>query len=318
MTTNLSPSYVGVDVSKAHLDVAIDEVGETWRAQNNVPGIERTVTRLQGLQPALVVVESTGGLERPLVVALYTAGVPVALVNPGRVREFAKAVGLLAKTDKLDARLLARFAAAVKPAPLQLPSEAERHLSALMRRRHQILEMLTAEKNRVHTIPSRMRERLENHIVWLEQELDALNTAIQDFIQQQPDFKDKDEIMQSVPGIGPVTAAIVLADLPELGRLNRKEIAALVGVAPFSRDSGQQRGKRWVQGGRSSVRTILYMATLSAIKYNPRIQAFYEHLKARGKESMVAVVACMHKLLTYLNAMLRDMRPWQPQSASYA
>lgn len=191
MVQNLSPSYVGVDVAKARLDVAVDEAGETWTAHNEAMGIDRTVARLQTLQPALVVVESTGGLERPLVVALYTAGVPVALVNPGRVKGFAKAIGLLAKTDKLDARLLARFAAAVKPAPLQLPSEAEQHLSALMSRRHQILEMLTAEKNRLHTIPTSMRERLENHIVWLEQEVDDLNTAIQNVISHQPDFRKR-------------------------------------------------------------------------------------------------------------------------------
>jgi len=316
MNSKPSSSYVGVDVSKARLDVAVDEAGETWSARNDATGIARTVARLQTLPAALVVVESTGGLERPLAVALYTVGVPVALVNPGRVKGFAKALGLLAKTDKIDARLLARFAAAVKPAALQLPSEAEQHLSALMSRRHQIIEMLTAEQNRQPTVPTSLRERLESHIAWLEQELQDLNAAIQAFIQQRPEFREKDELMQSVPGIGPITAAILLADLPELGHLDRKAIAALVGVAPFSRDSGQRQGKRWVQGGRSSVRNILYMATLAAIKYNPRIQAFHQQLKARGKEPKVAIVACMHKLLTYLNAMLRDMRPWQPQMVS--
>jgi transposase len=316
MTSQLSsasPSsgYVGVDVAKARLDVAVDEAGTTWTAQNAPAGIAATVRQLQALPATLVVVESTGGLERPLLEALYAAGVPVALVNPSRVKGFAKALGLLAKTDKLDARVLARFAAAVKPAPIQLPSAETQQLAAWMGRRQQLLEMLTAEKNRRATMPSPLQERLESHIAWLEEELQELNALIQTLIQQRPEFQAKDDLLQSVPGIGPTTAAILLADLPELGRLDRKAIAALVGVAPFSRDSGQHQGKRWVQGGRSAVRNILYMATLTAIKYNPRIRAFHQQLTARGKAAKVAIVACMHKLLTYLNAMLRDMRPWQ-------
>ena len=304
--------FVGVDVSKRELDVAVGQQGSSWQARNDRTGIAKTVGRLQELRPALVVVESTGGLELPLMVALHEAGLPICRVHPGRVREFAKSIGLLAKTDKLDARLLARFAEAVQPPVSSLPSPAEQELLALMTRRRQVVEMLTAEKNRLSNAPASVQKRLRQHITWLEEELAQLNEQIEQLINQTPDFKDKNDLLQSVPGVGPVTSAIIAADLPELGLLNRQQIAALVGVAPFNHDSGRKQGKRRIKGGRPVIRSILYMATLSAIRFNPVIKTFYQHLLAQGKQKKVAIVACMRKLLTILNAMLRDHKPWNP------
>jgi transposase len=310
MTESASTPFVGIDVSKAQLDVAVGQDGETWQAGNDPLGIQRSVERLRHLAPARIVVESTGGLELPLVAELYAAGLPVALVNPGRVREFARSLGQLAKTDRLDARLLARFAQAIQPPVVQLPAETEQHLAALMARRRQVLEMLTAEKNRLPTTRLRLRARLENHISWLQLELETLTQEVAEFIQQTPEFQHKDHLLRSVPGVGPVTSAILLADLPELGRLNRQKIAALVGVAPFNRDSGGRRGQRWVKGGRVSVRNVLYMATVAAVRFNPTLKAFYTRLVAQGKPKKVALVACMRRLLTFLNAMMRDLQPW--------
>jgi len=311
MTESTSSPFVGIDVSKAQLDVAVGQAGEAWQAGNDPLGIQRSVERLRQLSPTRVVVESTGGLELPLVVELYAAGLPVALVNPGRVREFARSLGQLAKTDRLDARLLARFAEAIQPPVVRLRAEVEQHLAALMARRRQVLDMLTAEKNRLATTRLNLRARLEKHIDWLQQELQALNQEIDEFIQQTPEFRHKDHLLRSVPGVGPVTSAILLADLPELGRLNRKKIAALVGVAPFNRDSGGRRGQRWVKGGRVAVRNVLYMATVAAVRFNPVLKAFYTRLVAQGKPKKVALVACMRRLLTILNAMMRDLQPWQ-------
>jgi transposase len=311
MATSSQSPFVGIDVSKRQLDVALRPTGEGFSAANDGIGIGRIVERLRSVQPALIVVESTGGLEIPLMTELLSVGLPVALTNPRRVREFAKSLGLLAKTDKLDARLLAHFAEAVQPPVSRLPSAAEQQLQALMTRRHQVVEMLTAEKNRLANTRADIRRKIEQHVAWLEQELEDLNQAINDLIGRTPEFKAKDELICSVPGIGPITAAILLADLPELGQFNRQKVAALVGVAPFNNDSGRRRGKRRVWGGRSSVRNILYMATLSATRFNPVIQAFYDHLLRQGKLKKVALVACMRKLLTILNAMVRDRRPWQ-------
>lgn len=302
--------YVGIDVSKARLDIFVSGDNEIWATSNDEEGFQFILERLHPITPALIVVESTGGLEISLLVALYTAGLPVALVNPGRVREFAKSTGLLAKTDKLDARLLARFAEAVKPALTQLPSEAEQLLSDLMGRRCQLIEMLTAEKNRLGTVRKPARPRIEKHIAWLEDELVGINQEINQFIQQSPSFKQKDNILRSTPGVGSVTAAILISDLPELGKLDRKEIASLVGVAPFNNDSGRHRGKRRIKGGRESVRRVLYMAALTAARCNPIIKSFYERLLKMGKEKKVALIACMRKLLTILNAMVRDMKPF--------
>ena len=302
--------YVGIDVSKARLDIFVSGDNEIWATSNDEEGFQSILERLHPITPALIVVESTGGLEISLLVALYTAGLPVALVNPGRVREFAKSTGLLAKTDKLDARLLARFAEAVKPPLTQLPSEAEQLLSDLMGRRCQLIEMLTAEKNRLGTVRKPARPRIEKHIAWLEDELVGINQEINQFIQQSPSFKQKDNILRSTPGVGSVTAAILISDLPELGKLDRKEIASLVGVAPFNNDSGRHRGKRRIKGGRESVRRVLYMAALTAARCNPMIKSFYERLLKMGKEKKVALIACMRKLLTILNAMVRDMKPF--------
>lgn len=316
MAAEHAEQYVGIDVSKRQLDISVGQDGEYWTVANDMIGIQDTMERMEALAPALILVESTGGLERALVAELYDAGLPIVVAHPGRVREFAKSVGLLAKTDKLDARVLARYAEAVRPAPTELPNEAQQHLSALMTRRRQVLEMLVAEKNRLPTARLSVREGLGKHIDWLESELDELNHDIDDFIQQTPEFKAKTDLLGEVPGIGKVTCAILMSDLPELGRLNRKKIAALVGVAPFNNDSGPRRGRRRVKGGRPSVRKVLYMATVAALRCNPVIRTFYLRLVDQGKEKKVAIVACMRKLLTILNAMVRDMQPWQPSLAA--
>jgi len=315
MNNSCEAIWVGIDVSKAQLDVAVGEAGEFWSAGNDREGIAKTVEHLVRLNPQGVVVESTGGLERQILTGLLMAGVPVTLVNPHRIREFAKSIGWLAKTDKLDAHLLARFGQAVKPNPTRLPSEAEQQLSALIARRRQLIDMRTAETNRLGSAPASMLPGIQEHLSWLNDKITELDEQIEQSIQNHPDFKAKDEILQSAPGIGPVTSAILIADLPELGQHDRKVVAALVGVAPFNNDSGFRKGKRRVKGGRSSVRTVLYMATISATRYNPTIKSFYDHLLKMGKLKKVAIVACMRKLLTILNAMLRDSLPWKPASA---
>lgn len=304
--------YVGIDISKASLEVAVRPAGESWSAANTSQGIARLIQRLAPLHPVLIVVESTGGLERPLIAELCFAHLSVALVNPGRVRDFAKSTGELAKTDKLDAGVLAHFAQAVKPAVVVLPTEPEQLLSALMTRRRQLVEMLTAEKNHLLSTPGATRSWVERNIASLEQQLAELNREIDDFIKHDPAFRDKEQILRSAPGVGRITAAILLSDLPELGKLDRKKIAALVGVAPFNRDSGSRSGKRQVKGGRAAVRAVLYMATVCAVRFNPVLKAFYSRLLDHGKQKKVALVACMRKLLTFLNAMIRDSRTWTP------
>lgn len=301
---------VGIDVSKAWLDVAVGAQEQPWRVANSTEGIADLVARLQPLQVELIVLESTGGLEGMVLAELHAAGLPVARVNPGRVREFAKATGQLAKTDRLDARILAQYAQVIRPDPVHLPSEDEQYLAALVSRRRQLTDMLVAEKNRLPTTPTRLQAGVRKHLAWLKAEIRTLEQEIEDFIRRTPLWREKDELLKSVPGIGDVTACTLLAELPELGQLNRKEIAALVGVAPFNRDSGRIHGKRHIHGGRTSVRTPLYMATLSATRFNPVIRTFYQHLLAKGKEKKVALVACMRKLLTILNAILRHHQPW--------
>ena len=309
-------SFVGVDISKERLDIGVSREGESWQANNDEVGIRNTANRLVEIQPALVVVESTGGLETALVVELCARQIPVALVNPGRVREFAKSLGLLAKTDKLDAHLLARYGKAAELQPSVLPSTDIQHLSALMSRRRQLIQILSMEKNHSLSTALNLRPRLQEHIAWLEQELDRLTEEIQQAIQATPLFKEKEHILRSAKGVGRITASILLSDLPELGQLDRKKIAALVGVAPFNNDSGRRRGPRRVKGGRSSDRNVLYMAALVASRFNPVIKRFYQRLVAAGKKKKVALVACMRKLLTILNAMIRDMTPWK--SPTYA
>lgn len=316
--TGQASIYVGIDVSKGRLDVAIGEQGEFWNVANDEKGIAKLVERMKEVRPELIVLESTGGLELPVMGELYACKIPVALVNPGRVREFARSIGLLAKTDKLDARLLARFAEAVKPPVTHLPDEQEQHLIALVTRRRQLIEMLVAEKNRLNTVRLSLRENLEEHITWLHKALKGLDQEIQEFIHQSPAWNDKQDLLQSVPGVGPVTASTLLAELPELGKLDRKKIAALVGVAPFNDDSGHRRGKRRVKGGRGSVRNVLYMAALSTSRFNPILRPFYERMLQRGKEKKVALTACMRKLLTFLNAILRDQKRWNPSLKQFA
>ncbi len=251
------------------------------------------------------------GLERAVQVELGRAGLTTALVNPRRVREFAKAIGLAAKTDKLDARLLVRFARDARPKPTELPSEDDQHLSALLARRKQLLDMLTAEKNRLETLPLTLKDMLNEHIDWLERHILSIDQEIDDFIRKDPDRKQKQDLMRTVKGVGPVTASTLSADLPELGQYNKKQIAALVGVAPFNNDSGNWRGRRRIKGGRASVRQVLYMAAVVATRFNPVIRVFYQSLVQRGKEKKVAIVACMHKLLSILNAMIRDQTPFR-------
>lgn len=314
--TACSVLYVGIDVAKEHLDLAFGATAAPEQIAYTPAALTQLVTRLQALPAVQVIVEATGGLEVPLLTALWAAGLAVARVNPQRVREFAKASGRLAKTDRLDAQLLAQFGAALQPAATALPSEASQTLAALVERRRQVVAMRTMESNRRLSASPTVQAHLDQHLAWLDAEIAALEQEISDFIQQNPAWAAKDGILQSVPGVGQVTARTLLAALPELGAIDRKKIAALVGVAPFNHDSGRLRGKRFIQGGRYEVRSVLYMATLSATRYNPIIHTFYEHLLAAGKAKKLAIVACMRKLLTMLNAMLRDKQAWNPKSTS--
>lgn len=269
------------------------------------------VERLRGVRPALVVLEATGGLQIPAVAALAAAGLRTVVVNPRQVRQFAGATGRLAKTDAIDAQVLAQFGEAVRPEVRPLPDADSQELSALVNRRRQLIEMLTAEKNRLRLAAKKVRPNIEAHIRWLEGELLDLEGGLGDAIRSSPVWRERDNLLRSVPGVGPVLSSVLLAELPELGRLNRKEIAALAGVAPLNRDSGQFRGRRTVWGGRSHVRTALYMATLVASRYNPTIKSFYQRLLSVGKPKKVALTACMRKLLTILNAMMRHQAPWE-------
>jgi len=314
METNSGP-YIGIDVSKAMLDVSIGVSGEQFRVENNDAGMKKLVERLEAVRPSLIVVESTGGLEKLVVVELFTHALPVALVNPGRVREFAKSTGRLAKTDKLDARILAHFGEAIHPALVILPSEEEQYLSALMNRRRQVIDLLTMEKNHLLSTPVKVRPRVEQSISTLQAQLDELNQTIDQFIDHNDAFRKKEDILRSLPGVGPITAAILLSDLPEIGSMDRKKIAALVGVAPYNNDSGHHSGRRRIKGGRESVRHVIYMAALAATRFNPVIKSFYQRLIERGKSFKVALVACMHKLLIILNAMIRDLSVWHPKAS---
>jgi transposase len=317
--SNVAPaSYVGIDVAKAWLDVAVRPSGETWRVANAPTDLDlgALVERLQQVAPQVVVLEATGGYERAIVAALAVAGVPVAVVNPRQVRDFAKATGRLAKTDALDASVLAHFAEAVRPLPRPLADEAAQALAALVERRHQLVTMLVAEKNRQQQALPAVRPLIQAHVQWLEQALRELDRELEQRLHTSPLWRTRDHLLQSVPGIGPVVALTLVADLPELGTLTHKQVAALVGVAPLNRDSGLLRGKRLIWGGRARVRAALYMAALSAVRYNPILRAFWTRLRERGKPKKVVLVACMHKLLTILNAMLKHQTPWQPVHAA--
>jgi transposase len=305
--------YVGIDVAKATLDVAIGSDGELVQVENNEAGIAQLIQRLGEVAPRLVVLEATGGYESLVAGAIAGREIAVAVVNPRQVRDFAKATGVLAKTDRIDARVLARFAEAVRPEPRPLPTAEAKELEAFLSRRRQLVDMLTMEKNRLSIATTeRMKKSLKKHIDWLEEALRRANDDIDKTIRNSPAWREQEDLLRSMPGIGPVSARTMLADLPELGQLNRKKIAALVGVAPLNRDSGTLQGTRTCWGGRASVRQVLYMATVSAVRCNPVIRRTYVSLRDRGKKHKVALVACMRKLLTILTAMVRDQRRWSP------
>ncbi len=305
-------SCVGIDVSKAHLDVHVARTGEAFRVSYDERGLATLVERLTAVPPAVIVLEATGGWEVPAVVMLANAGLPVAVVNPSQVRAFARARGQLAKSDALDARIIALFAEAVRPTPRAIPDDQARALGELVTRRRQLVDMLGAEQNRRRIVRERRLQRdVEGHIAWLEAALRRLDDDLATLIRATPVWREREDLLRSVPGIGPVTACTLIAELPELGHLDRRRIASLVGLAPFVRDSGAFRGRRRIHGGRGQVRRVLYMATLTAIRRNPVIRAFHRRLVATGHPGKVAVTAAMRKLLTILNAMLRDRRPWQ-------
>ncbi|MCK5484239.1 MAG: IS110 family transposase [Gemmatimonadetes bacterium] len=304
--------FIGIDVSKAWLDVATSRDEETWTVPNTPAGVEDLVSRLQEQAPARIVLEATGGFEVPAVAALAAADLPVVVVNPRQVRDFAKATGQLAKTDRIDARILCLFAARIRPPIRLLPDDEARALDAVLARRRQLIEMLTAEKNRLGFALPPVQTGIRKHIRWLERQLEDVDQDLDSRIRQSPAWQAKNDLLRSVPGVGPNLARTLIAELPELGRLSRREIAALVGVAPLARDSGTLRGKRTVWGGRAPVRSALYLSVWSASKWNPVIRLFYTRLRERGKPPKVAQTACMRKLLTILNAMVRDDRSWDP------
>jgi transposase len=302
---------VGIDVCKRWLEVRVHGAPESVTFGNDADGVRRLVAQMQACPASLIVFEATGGYERRAVKALSEAGLAVSVVNPTRVRRFAEALGILAKTDKIDAGVIAHYASVVRPAANGRQTPLEERLAACVERRRQLLVMLVAEKNRLATCPACLQESLQAHIDWLEAHLTQLEAEIQGYIRQKAEWRFQAEIIDSVPGVGEVTAATLVAELPELGRLNRQQIAALVGVAPFNKDSGPKQRKRRICGGRSGIRRTLYMATLSAIRHNPLIRAFYAKLLQRGKEKKVALVACMRKLLVIINAMVRKGEAWR-------
>jgi transposase len=304
-------SYVGIDVSKDRLDIAVLGERQEKQVDNTLEGIAALVQQMQVLQPELIVVEATGGYQRAVVEALFWAGLAVAVVNPARVRQFARACGLLAKTDKLDAQVLAVFGEKVQPRRYESKSEAGKQLSALLVRRRQLDEMLKAEQNRLRTISPSLKGSVQRIIACLKAEKKALDEQIQQFVAEQEAWQEQQKILNTAPGVGKVTTATLLAELPELGKMDRKKIAALVGVAPMNSDSGKKRGYRKTKGGRGDVRSVLYMSTLVATRYNPVIQTQYQHLLKRGKLKKVALIACMRKFLTILNAMVRDQQPFR-------
>jgi transposase len=304
--------YVGIDVSKATLDVHCLPSGATFAVANAPAGLDDLVARLRPLAPTLIVLEATGGLERAVAAALALATLPVAVVNPRQVRDFAKATGRLAKTDALDAAVLALFAERIRPEPRPLPDEAARTFESLLQRRRQLLDMRTAEQNRLGTATAAVRKSLQAHIAWLTKQLVRCDADLGAAVEASPVWRAKDDLLQTIPGVGPVVARTLLAALPELGTLTRQQIAALAGLAPVNRDSGQRRGSRAIAGGRAEVRSLLYMAALSASRFNPALRAFSERLRQAGKRAKVRLVAVARKLLTIANAVLRDGRPWEP------
>jgi transposase len=308
--------FVGIDVSKKKLDVAVRPNGQLWSVSNDEAGIASLCKQLQALKPQTIVLEATGGLELPAASALAAQGLPVVIINPHQVRQFAGALNRQAKTDALDAELIARFAEAVKPEIRPLPDAQAQRFSELITRRRQLVEMMTAEKNRLGSMASKaVKARITHHLHFLKSELKDVNRDIDAEIRRSPIWREKDELLQSFPGIGRENARVIIGELSELGTLDRKKIAALVGAAPMNCDSGTMRGQRHIRGGRGHVRQMLYMATLAATRFNPVIKAFYRRLLAAGKPKRVALIACLRKILVILNAMVRNNRPWTPEPA---
>ena len=303
--------YVGIDVAKAQVDVAVRPTGQRWVVSFDETGVGELVSQMEDLSPALVLLEASGGLELPLVAALAAAALPVVVVNPRQVRDFARATGTLAKTDALDAAVLAHFAEAVRPPVRPLRDAETQALNALAARRHQVMIMLVSEKNRLSSATIAVRPRIEAHIAWLERELDDLDEGLRQTLRQSPVWREKEDLLRAVPGVGEQLSLTLLAYLPELGTLDRRKIAALVGVAPFNRDSGTLRGKRTGWGGRARIRAVLYMGALVASRHNPVIRDFYQRLLAAGKPKKLALIACMRKLLVILNSMLKHGSPWR-------
>jgi transposase len=309
-------SFIGIDVSKSQLDIAVRPDNKMWSAVNAEADIVEVVERVREFSPQVIVVEATGGLEMPLVAALSQASLPVVVINPRQARNFAKAVGRMAKTDRIDAEMLAHFGEAVKPEVRLLKDEDNQVLTALVTRRRQVIEMLTAEKNRLGISPKVVHQDIQKHIDWLQARLKDMDRQLDSAIRKSPAWREKDDLLRSVPGVGPVLSLSLITGLPELGTLSRRQIAALVGIAPLNRDSGLFRGKRTVWGGRSQIRSVLYMATLSASCVNPAISTFYRRLVEAGKKPKVALTACMRKLLTILNAMMKNRVQWQAHYAT--
>ena len=307
------PCFVGIDVAKAPWDIALRPTGERWAVPNDASGIAPLVDRLQALQPTLRVLEATGGLERAATVALAAAGLPVVVVNPRHARDFARATGQLAQTDALDARALAHCADVIRPTPRPLPDAQTQELRALLGRRQQLIAMRTAEQNRLAGASERLTKDIAAHMTWLNVGIATLDDDLETMLRASPLWREHDDLLQSAKGIGPVCARTLLLELPELGTLTRQQIAAWVGVAPLNCDSGTLRSRRTIWGGRAHVRTVLDMGTLVATRFNPQITVFYEQLLTAGNVKKVALTACMHKLLTMLNAMLKPRTPWQPQ-----
>ncbi len=306
-----SPLFVGIDISKSKLDVALRPRDQTWQIDHDEANIAQLVGQLQAQSPTRIVVEATGGLGAPLVAALAAQELPVVVINPRLARDFAKALGYLAKTDRIDARVLAHYGEAVRPSLRPLPDADTQQLRALVVRRRQLLEMVGAEHNRLSMAPERVRDSIAHHLSWMRQQRASLDADLASMLKGSAVFRHRGDILQSTPGVGPVLSQTLLAHVPELGQLNRKEIAALIGVAPFNRDSGTMRGHRTIWGGRASVRAALYMATLVATRHYPVIREFYERLLAVGKVKKVTLTACMPKLLTMLNAMVKYQQTWQ-------
>ena len=309
----MEPLFVGIDVAKERLDVHLQPSGEAFTVARNDQGLADLVRRLQPLGVTLIALEATGGYEVVVAATLAAAALPVAVVNPRQIRDFARATGRLAKTDRLDAQTIAVFAATVRPAARPVADAQARLWGEFVARRRQLVDMLVAEQNRRRLIEElALRRRVDAHIQWLEHAVRELDSDIDTTVRSSPIWRATDDLLRSVPGIGPITAHTLIAELPELGRLDRRKIAALVGVAPINRDSGALRGRRMIAGGRAVVRHVLYMATLSAIRHNAVIATFYLRLVNAGRPGKLALTAAMRKLLVILNAILRDQRPWQP------